>query len=231
MKIKKLIFLLVFSFVTHAVEKQGKKFEFEWLNDDEQIFVIQDKEFPKSQRFNFEFFYIDSENQPYFNTSGIGGSLSYFFNEDWGIDFTYKSYSSDQSNDLKSLINDRSTKPLLRRVDDLMLLSINWLPFYGKVNLFNSIFYFDWGWGLGFGKLTLQSNEDTFTKSNVPLTLKESKQNAYSLKTFFKFYAFENVNFGIQYDLTFFNAVIDSQGTEDLVNINDIILTIGYMFP
>lgn len=231
---KKLIFVISYLVVSQfclAQEKQGKKFEFEWLNDNEEIYVIQDKEFPKSRRFNFELFYIDSENQPYFTTTGFGLSLTYYFNENWGMDITYKSYSSAKSNDLISLIEDRSTKPLVRKVDSLMLVNVDWLPFYGKVNLFNSIFYFDWGWGAGIGKASLFSNEKTFTQSNVPLTLVESNPMAYSLKTYFKFYAFENVNFGLQYDLTFFEAVINSKGAKEIVNINDIMFTVGYMFP
>lgn len=230
---KKIIVLISCFIITNyasAAQKQGKKFEFEWLNDNEEVYVIQDKEFPKSGRINLEAFYIDSENQPYFTTTGIGVALTYYFNENWGVDFTYKSYSSDKSNDLISLIEDRSTKPLVRKVDQLMILSANWLPFYGKVNLFNSIFYFDWGFGAGLGKAKLFSNEKTFTQSNVPLTLIESNPTAYSLKTYFKFYAFENINFGIQYDLTFFEAVINSSGTKEMVNINDINFTIGYMF-
>ena len=41
-----------------------------------------------------------------------------------------------------------------------MGMMVLWSPFYGKVNTFNRIFYFDWQFGLGLTNISTESNKN-----------------------------------------------------------------------
>ena len=60
---------------------------------------------------------------------------------------------------LKSL---NGVTPFLRREKNLLGAMALWSPFYGKINTFNKITYFDWFFGLGLGLLKSESNSDGF---------------------------------------------------------------------
>ncbi len=221
------VFNILFVNVSYAAA--DNLYNFNWLDDGEVVYVIQNKEFPKAGRLGFDLHLIDGENVAYTDVGGFGAQLVYYFNEDWGIDLIYKKYSNDNNQDLNSLIGDLNTKPLVHRVESAILAHIDWIPFYGKINTFNRIFYFDWGFGVGAGKLDILTNHDTFNQKNIPLTFKPESVTGFDIRSFFRFYAHKNFNFGLEYDLTFFDTVVDAAGTKDRVVVNDILFTIGFM--
>jgi outer membrane beta-barrel protein len=223
------IFGLIISVQTYASKEDLYKFN--WLDEDEVVYVLQNKEFPKDGRVGMDLFLYDSASSTYQSTLGFGLAISYSFSESWGIDVTYKSYSNSNNTDLENLLGlGDGTKPLIRKVDSAQLFHINWTPFYGKVNAFNQIFYLDWGIGIGGGQYATQTNYKTFEDKNVPLTFFEEGVAGFNFKTFFRFYTSESFNFGLQYELAGFSAIIDSAGTEDFVMYNDLSFFMGYLF-
>lgn len=211
---------------------ENSLYEFKWLDEDEKVYVIQNKEHVKSGHLGIDFSYIDSNSSPYQDTTGFSLTLVYYLSENWSLDLTYKQYSNSNSADLENLLNAYSNevKPLIRRVDTAKLLHINWIPFYGKINTFNKIFFFDWGLGLGFGQFDTAGNYKTFKQKNLSITLVEEQDTGFNFRSFVKFYLGENLTMGFEYNLSGVQTILKEDESKEVLYFNDIIGTIGYLF-
>jgi outer membrane beta-barrel protein len=227
----KFILLIIMVMTAGAYASDEDLYKFNWLDEDEIVYVLQNKEYPKDNRLGVDFSVYDSASSTYQNTMGFGLSLIYNFSETFSMDVTYKAYNNENNQDLKNLQNQGSgIKPLIRKVETATLVHLNWIPFYGKVNAFNSIIYLDWGVGLGGGSFDTRTNYPTFEDTNVPITYIGESVTGFNAKTYIRFYTSKSFNFGLQYDLSGFNAIIDSQGTEGLIMYDDLSFFIGYLF-
>lgn len=227
----RIFFTLIFILgMSNSMADDKSFYGFKWLDDDETVYVIQNKEYPKSKRIGVDLSYVKSDNSAYQNTSGLIGAVTYYFNEDYSLDFTYKLYSNSNNRDLDSLLNDKDTKPLVRIIDSAMLVHFSWIPFYGKLNTLDKIIYMDWGVGGGFGKFTTKSNYKTFLDENVAFRLQPEENYGFNIRTFFKFYMTRQWNFGIEYHTTGVKAITSATLAEEVIFFNDILVTLGYMF-
>ena len=104
------------------------------------------------------------------------------------------------------------------------------LPFYGKINTLNKIFYFYWGIGAGVGNFQTRTNWETFDNKDVPVTYEKEEVFGFNTKTFVKFFLAENWNFGIEIDIYFFSAANDADGNKGMIVFNDTSLNFGYLF-
>ena len=70
---------------------------------------------------------------------------------------------------MAQLKNVSSVIPSVRDTDQYYGVSVMWLPFYGKVNLFNQIFYIDWHFegGVGSAKTEIDLNQRTSGAPNI----------------------------------------------------------------
>jgi hypothetical protein len=148
------------------------------------------------------------------------------------LDFTYKKYSNTDSQDLKNLleVNTNQTKPLLSSVEVANLIHFNWIPFYGKLNVFNQILYFDLGIGAGLGRFNTKSNRKTFNITNIPLTLEDETSNGLSTKIYFKFFTNKKLTFGFAYNLSAYRGITSYKGSEENNYYVDFLANVGYIF-
>ena len=213
---------------------ENSLYEFKWLDEGEKVYVIQNKEHIKANSFSVDLSLLDSNSSPYQDTTGISLTFIYYMSETWSLDFTYKQYNNADSADLKNLQTLGSAgneiKPLIRRIDAAKLFHINWIPFYGKVNTFNKIFFFDWGVGLGFGQFDTAGNYATFQQKNVSLTLVEESDMGFNFRSFFKFYLGESMTMGFEYNLSGVQTILSQDETKEILYYNDIMGSIGYIF-
>ena len=121
-------------------------------------------------------------------------------------------------------------KPLIRKVDAAKLVHINWIPFYGKINTFNKILFFDWGIGLGVGQFDTAGNYQTFLQKNISITFVEEQDTGFNFRSFFKFYIGKSFTMGFEYNLTGVQTILKQDETKEILYFNDIIGTIGYLF-
>lgn len=229
---KKLSLFILCFLSSYAFAGEKSLYEFKWLDEGEEVFVIQNKEHIKARSIAVDLSFIDSNSSPYQNTTGLSLALTYYFSEEWSMDFTYKNYNNEDSTDLENLLNAYSNevKPIIRRIDTAKLLHINWIPFYGKINTFNKIFFFDWGFGFGLGQFDTAGNYKTFLQKNVSITYETQTDTGFNFRSFAKFYTRSNMTFGIEYNLTGVNTILNQDGSEEILYYNDIIGTIGYLF-
>ncbi|MBT7609383.1 MAG: hypothetical protein HN576_06490 [Bacteriovoracaceae bacterium] len=221
------VIFLIFAMNSFANDKSF--YGFKWLDDDETVYVIQNKEYPKAKRIGVDLSYVNSDSTAYQNTAGLVAAITYYFNEEYSLDVTYKIYSNSNNRDIESLLNQNSIKPLVRVIDSALLIHFNWIPFYGKLNMLNKILYMDWGIGIGAGQFTSKSNYKTFEDTS-PFLLQPEDNVGINIRSFFKFYMSRKWNFGFEYHSTGVQAITSSALNEEIIWFNDVMLTIGYMF-
>ena len=106
-----------------------------------------------------------------------------------------------------------------------------WSPFYGKINTFNKIIYFDWSFCLGAGEIKTESNHESVVTANRQTEYKKEKHTAVLAKTALMVHL--NKNLGVQ--LEYFNSSYKGMGPNPLVgekieHSGDIILSLCVSF-
>ena len=230
---KSTLYLLVSFLSFNILAAEKSPYQFKWLDDDETVYVLQNKEHIKAHNFGVDLSYATSDASPYQETSGLFLALTYYISENWSVDFTYKKYFNEDSTDLSNLVNAYKAddvKPIIRRINSAMLFHINWIPFYGKINTFNEILFFDWGLGFGVGQFETQGNYKTFLIKNKNITYVDETDTGFNLKSYVKFYTRSRVTMGFEYNLMGVDTIKDPQGKSDIHYYTDIMATVGYLF-
>lgn len=217
--------------ISNTMADDKSLYDFKWLDDGEKVYVIQNKEYTKAGRLGIDLSLVDSDSSPFQDTTGFVGSVAYYLSETLSIDFTYKLYSNDDSGDLNNLLNQigDGIVPIIRKINSATLVHVNWIPFYGKINTFNRIFFFDWGVGVGLGRFQTEGNWETFDQ-NVGLEFSEDQDMGFNLRSFAKFYTRQNFTFGIEYNLTGVDTIKDPNGKSSYLFFADIMGSVGYIF-
>lgn len=230
-----LLLTFTISGLVYADSINGRKVK--WLDDDKEVYVLQDKEFTKKGKFVFSIGYVDNLDVSFQKTKGFKGDLSYYLSESWSLEVGYRSYSNANNSDLNNLesIPSVTVKPLVRRPNSMTSIGAAWAPLYGKINVFNNIVYFDMGAGLHYVKLEAESNVKTFGNPGAPLVFDPESLNAFMGKAFFRVYINETWNVGYEYSITTFtapvtNSTVSSGSSEERDFITDMTFTFGVMF-
>jgi hypothetical protein len=226
------LFILLSLFTTKSYSDDSSLYEFKWLDEGETVYVIQNKEHVKANSLGIDFSFIDSNSSPYQDSSGFLAAFTYYFSERWSMDFTFKQYNNADSDDLTNLLSadTNQVKPLVRRIDGAKIIHLNWIPFYGKINTFNKIFFFDWGLGAGFGQFNYSVNNETFLKKTIKFNLVEQTDTGFNFRSFLKFYTRSSMTMGFEYNLSGVNTIKSADGAKEILFYNDIMGTIGYIF-
>lgn len=225
----KLIFLFcIISFNTNAGEDD--LYDFLWLDPDKSVYVLQNKIYPKDKSFYFDLGYNMNMTSTFQETTGAQLKAGYFFTEEWAIEVMYMSYSNEDNSTLDSVKIVAGLAPFVRRPLSSTSIFAVWSPFYGKVNTFNKIFYFDWSFGVGTGQYSMESNLDTVELTSED-RFEEETYTPLQLKTTLKFHLNRNVHLGIEFLNTNFEAnTPKNKNSKSWDQNNDLIFSIGASF-
>ncbi len=153
-------FILIFSIPAFAAE--DNTVDFEWLDDDKEIYVLQNRKFRKDTRFNLSLLGTINLSESFVDTIGGGLKGAYFFSENWGIEIALGLGSQSENNSFKG-VREQSALAFYRSITSYTAASVVWTPFYGKFNTFNYIYYLDWFLSLGLANVSTEHNGKTFT--------------------------------------------------------------------
>ena len=144
-----------------ALASEQSVYDFSWLDKDKEIYVLQNRKFRKDGRLYVGAGGIQTLSGAFIDS--FGGTLrgGYFMREDWGVEFLYSKFSGKENTTAKG-VKTQGTVPFYRKTDSMMGALVWWSPFYGKLNTFNQIFYFDWMFGAGVSSLTSLDNRNKF---------------------------------------------------------------------
>jgi outer membrane beta-barrel protein len=221
--------MLIFSKNTHAGEKS--LYDFLWLDPDKKVYVLQNKLYKKEHSVYFDVGYIANFTSKFQDTNGISLKGGYYFHEEWGIELFYHQYANKNNDDFRNvqLINEKV--PFIRNLNSSYGAVLIWSPFYGKINTFNKIYYFDWSFGGGITQINAESNIKSVRISGAPNKYETEIYNGAILKTKVKFHVTENIHLGLEYMNTYYMAPGPKDPKTDKLRTNtDVILSVGFSF-
>jgi outer membrane beta-barrel protein len=162
----------------------------------EDIAVIQKRYLPKTERFEANINVSSNINDSYFSAYGIGGGLTYNFNEKMGVELIAKWFSAKNSNNTQTLL-DRGVVVNGMVVTELFYgVDFRWTPIYGKFSYFDKkIIPFDHYFSVGIGQTQLEtgsSASDSSTNYRIealddPITLRISTGEVFALTKWMAF--------------------------------------------
>lgn len=220
----------------HAAE--DSLYDFLWLDPDKAVYVLQNKVYKKENTFGLQGSFIKTVGNEFQKTFGFDVKGVYFFQESWGVEAFYSSYNNSDSDNYNNVVTvsrarqtDQVIYPFVRRLNSATGLMLIWSPFYGKVNTFNKIFYFDWSFGLGFAHLNAESNLNTVSNVNDNIRYDSESYSALAYKTEFKFHLNRHVNFSFEVrNFTYQAAGPSDPGTKKFNDNWDLLFGVGYKF-
>lgn len=218
--------------LSHASE--SSVYDFSWLDSDKEIYVLQNRKYRKIGKAEASVGYGMTVSGAFVDASALQARFSYFFKEDWGFQFLYSKNSGSENDAAKSVRNagGPGSTPFRRIVDNYMAGMLLWSPFYGKINTFNKIVYFDWILGAGYGKLEETNNRDELTSGALSSkSLKTETHSTFFLETGLKFYINKSFNLNLNLTAGYYKAKNALTKPSDVYYSNyDLTVSAGYSF-
>ncbi|MEX0799013.1 MAG: outer membrane beta-barrel domain-containing protein, partial [Bacteriovoracaceae bacterium] len=182
---------LVASFQIFAAE--DNVYEFSWLDQDKEIYVLQNRKFRKNKKIYVGGLFGRQINGAFINSNEVSLHGGFFFKEDWGFEVNY-TLASGSTNSTHDSVNEQGAAvAFYRKVDTSMSAMAIWAPFYAKINTFNKIFYYDWMFGAGVANVTTLDNRNEFDQASPDSDeLTEDTTTAPTWMTNFRFYITQN---------------------------------------
>jgi outer membrane beta-barrel protein len=172
-----LFFALLFCFLfmgpslARAEDSPDKEeYDFSWLDPDKKIYVVQNRKYTNGQRAELALSGGLGLGQPYRNATVFMPRFLYYFNENFAIS-ALAAFASNNTNDNYNVLANATTKiPVVRDVKSFVGGSLLWLPFYGKLNMFNKIIYLDWDFEGGVDSVSSEIDLNTISPSSTSYT-------------------------------------------------------------
>ena len=179
-------------------------YDFTWLDPEKKIYVLQNRRYRKGKKLEFAIGPLDVRlNNTLVSAFGATGRLTWYPNEEWGVEALYKYKFNRKSGAAEHFENETGFRGLPRQTNWYGALELLWVPFYSKINTFNHIFYIDLGGGAGPAWIETEADRNLF-KGVVQANSIEVESTYGALVTvFIKFYF--NEHFGLRHDINWLN--------------------------
>ncbi|WP_408096051.1 outer membrane beta-barrel domain-containing protein [Peredibacter sp. HCB2-198] len=220
--------MLMLTKKTHAGEKS--LYDFLWLDPDKKVYVLQNKLYKKEHSIYADIGYLANFTSKFQDTRGVAIRAGYYFHEEWGLEVFYNQYTNSNNDDFRNVRLINEAEPFIRRLNSTYGAMLIWSPFYGKINTFNQIYYFDWSFGAGVSKVNAESNIKTVTQGNVANSYTKENYTGAVLKTKVKFHLTENVHLGLEYMNTYYNAPGPKSPSDKLRTNTDVVFSVGFSY-
>jgi outer membrane beta-barrel protein len=209
-------------------------YDFMWLDPDKKVYVLQNKVHKKAKTVYFNAGYGQGLSSNFQDTTMLHTNFGFYFSEEWAIEGIYTKYSNSDNDAMENLKKLNGSIPFIRKTESNYGLLAKWSPFYGKINTFNKIFYFDWSFGLGLGKLNTKSNATSVANPLQANSYKDEKYTSLIAKTGVSFHATKNIHVGMDLIMNNYKApgpTVNGKAPSDKVRNNmDAVITIGVSF-
>ncbi|MGZ3695057.1 MAG: outer membrane beta-barrel domain-containing protein [Bdellovibrionota bacterium] len=214
------------------------EYDFSWLDPEKKIYVVQNRKYTKAQKIEVALNGGIGIGQIYRTRRIVMPRLFYYFNEHFGVSFMAGFVKNAENKDLSNLKLLSSTVPIVRDVDSFYGGSVVWLPFYGKMNMFNQILYVDWHFEAGLGQVTSEIDMNT-SRNGSPLVT-TANYTSYHLGTGMKFFITRNIAARLDYLAVFYKApsginengsiATATSGVQDSYDNHFLTLGVSYTF-
>jgi outer membrane beta-barrel protein len=210
-----------------SVDTERDEYDFSWLDPDKKIYVVQNRKFTKASHFELSTGYGLGMGQAYRSTRQWIVRGTFYLSEHWGISgFLFNNYNSTNDN-YAQLQQVSSVIPTVRDTNQYWGGSIMWLPFYGKINMFNQIFYIDWHFEAGLGSAS--GEIDLNTHANSAPNIQTTSFTGYHWGSGWKFFITRHWAARLDFLTTYYKAPIMLKGadTGDTQTYDNEYITLG----
>lgn len=178
------------------------EYSFRWLDPDKRVTVLQNRKYTKALKPMLSVMGGVGLSNPYRNTYIIDPRVSFYFFEWLGIEAFYSFGFNQQNNTFQSLVNSNpGTFPVIREITSSVGGSVQFVPWYAKINVFNFILNFDWYFYAGAGMI----NSNLSSNSSGSVSATQSLFSAH-IGTGQIFYLHQNFVVRLDFKGTFYSA-------------------------
>ena len=142
--------------------------DFSWLDPDKKVYVLQNRKYRKAGKPAVFLGGGLDLNNPF--RSGYFGTArgAFWATEQFGAEFFYSGFKNSDNATLTALKNNNSASlPYVREVRGYFGGVAAWAPFYGKLNLFNKILYYDWFINLGLAQVSTANDRNRLAAASA----------------------------------------------------------------
>src|SRR5690606_30883158 len=90
-------------FASNGRASEQDLYDFLWLDPDKEVYVLQNKLYPKYQTFYFDIGYLIGLSNEFQDTNGIQLKGGYYFHEEWAVELQYMQYSNSDNSAYKNI--------------------------------------------------------------------------------------------------------------------------------
>lgn len=206
-------------------------YDFQWLDPDKAVYVLQNKLHPKEHTFYMDAGYVTNMTSAFQDTKGIMVNGGYHFHEEWAVEALYLGYTNNKNENYQNVEDLNGSVPFVRKPTRTLGAGLLWSPFYGKINTFNKIVYFDWSFGAGIAQVKTQSNLKSLNNSTVSDHYSSESYTGGYLRSTVKFHVNQNWHVGVGWIGTYYKAPGPQNPKQDkLRSNNDMVFSIGWSY-
>jgi len=162
------------------------EYDFSWLDPDKKIYVVQNRKYTKKNRLEIALSGGFGFGEPYRRRTTLLPRAFFYLSESWGLSVLAGFNSNTENDNFISLKTVSSVVPAVRDIQNFYGGSLVWIPFYGKVNMFNQILYLDWHLEAGVGQVNTEIDLNTSARGGVRID--ESSHTSFHWGTGQKFF-------------------------------------------
>jgi outer membrane beta-barrel protein len=190
---------------SEAAEGDGE-YNFSWLDPDKKVSVLQNRKYTKANRVllgvNFGF----ADTNAYLKSYAIDPRLAYYFSESWGIEVFYSIFSNKKNASYEALESTGSSaRPDVIEPKNQMGVLLHWAPWYAKINVFNTVLYFDWYFTGGVGTMSAEMIPGA-ASATAGIAGGTKSMTAFYLGTGHLFHVSEHFDIRLDYRSAFYKA-------------------------
>ncbi len=228
-----IIFALVIFFLTTRplLAEEKDLYNFLWLDPDKSVYVLQNKLYKKKHTIYGDVGYLIGMTSPFQSTEGVKFKTGFYFNEVLAVELFYTIYSNTNNSTIETIKHLNGSIPFIIRIENTYGANLVWSPFYGKINTFNKIFYFDWSFGLGLGEIVAETNRDKIDVTSAPIVYNEETLLGVNLNTVIRLHITTHWHVGLGVVSWYYSAYgpYKSEG-KSLRNNLDTMFSLGFSF-
>jgi hypothetical protein len=184
------------------------EYNFNWLDPEKKIYVLQNRKYVKTGHPILSVLGGGSMSNSYRTIMNVDGRLAYYMSEWLGVEFFYSQMYNSPNNVIQALgIASPNALPSVREIRGQAGGMVHFVPWYAKINVFNSILYFDWYFGAGLASVS--SFVDTRTNVSARSTYTQQNLIGFVLSTGHEYYLSQSFIFRLDCTGVFYNAPIN----------------------
>jgi outer membrane beta-barrel protein len=232
--ISTLLFAL-FSLSSSVMAAEGDTYSFTWLDQDKEVYVLQNRKFRKKGRVYLNAGYGLTTSGAFVDANAVQLRAGFFPTEVLGVELVYSKNSGEENVTAASVRNDGSlagSVPFRRITEGYIGGMLMWSPFYSKINTFNTIIYMDWLIGVGYAQLDEKNNRTEFLTGNLNSDSVTESHGGIMWDIGAKIYL--NTSFSVRVDLTAIHYKAErpsvNGGQDDWNKNHDLMFSIEYNF-